>query len=77
MEVTATLIRRRRGSFRGCMWRFRIPLPWERVLSRLEKPSQEGKIADRDVKVVSIGGDGGSFDIGFQAISGAMERGHT
>jgi len=37
---------------------------------------QKGKIADRRVKVVAIGGDGGTLDIGFQALSGAMERGH-
>jgi pyruvate ferredoxin oxidoreductase beta subunit len=37
---------------------------------------RKGKIADRDVKTVCIGGDGGTFDIGFQALSGAMERGH-
>jgi pyruvate ferredoxin oxidoreductase beta subunit len=28
------------------------------------------------VNVVAFGGDGGTFDIGFQALSGAMERGH-
>ena len=27
--------------------------------------------------VVAIGGDGGMMDIGFQALSGAMERGHN
>ena len=37
---------------------------------------RKGKIADRYVKTVCIGGDGGTFDIGFQALSGAMERGH-
>ena len=37
---------------------------------------RKGRIADRDVKTVSIGGDGGTVDIGFQALSGAMERGH-
>lgn len=37
---------------------------------------RKGKIADRDVKTVCIGGDGGTFDIGLQALSGAMERGH-
>ncbi len=29
-----------------------------------------------DVKVVAFGGDGGTFDIGFQALSGMLERGH-
>ncbi|MDI6893894.1 MAG: thiamine pyrophosphate-dependent enzyme [Bacillota bacterium] len=32
--------------------------------------------ADFDVAVVAIGGDGGTYDIGFQALSGALERGH-
>ena len=31
---------------------------------------------DRDMKFVAIGGDGGTYDIGFQALSGALERGH-
>lgn len=31
---------------------------------------------DRDIKVLAFGGDGGSYDIGLQALSGAMERGH-
>ncbi|MDD5711246.1 MAG: pyruvate synthase subunit PorB [Smithellaceae bacterium] len=37
---------------------------------------RKGKIADRYVKTVAIGGDGGTADIGLQALSGAMERGH-
>jgi pyruvate ferredoxin oxidoreductase beta subunit len=37
---------------------------------------RKGKIDDRDVKTVCIGGDGGTFDIGLQALSGTMERGH-
>ncbi len=37
----------------------------------------QGKFpADRQVKVVAFGGDGGTYDIGLQALSGAMERGH-
>ncbi len=28
------------------------------------------------VKFVAFGGDGSTFDIGFQWLSGAMERGH-
>jgi pyruvate ferredoxin oxidoreductase beta subunit len=31
--------------------------------------------ADDKTKVVIVGGDGGTFDIGFQALSGALERG--
>jgi len=38
----------------------------ERALKKLNKKS----------KVLAIGGDGASFDIGFQALSGAIERGH-
>jgi pyruvate ferredoxin oxidoreductase beta subunit len=37
---------------------------------------RKGKIPDKRVKSVAIGGDGGTMDIGFQALSGAMERGH-
>jgi len=31
---------------------------------------------DRKVDVIAFGGDGGTFDIGLQALSGALERGH-
>jgi len=31
---------------------------------------------DRDVRFLAFGGDGGTYDIGFQALSGALERGH-
>ncbi len=30
----------------------------------------------KDTKVIAFGGDGGTVDIGFQALSGALERGH-
>jgi pyruvate ferredoxin oxidoreductase beta subunit len=36
---------------------------------------KQGKI-DRDVKFIAFGGDGGTYDIGFQSLSGSMERGH-
>ena len=36
---------------------------------------KQGKIA-REIKFVAFGGDGGTYDIGFQSLSGAMERGH-
>ncbi len=32
--------------------------------------------ADKKVKFVAFGGDGGTYDIGLQSLSGAMERGH-
>jgi pyruvate ferredoxin oxidoreductase beta subunit len=47
------------------------------VEAALKVLRRKGKIANRDVKTVCIGGDGGTFDIGFQALSGAMERGHN
>jgi len=35
-----------------------------------------GKIEDNNVKFIAFGGDGGTYDIGLQALSGAAERGH-
>lgn len=37
---------------------------------------KKGKI-DKDVNFIAFGGDGGTYDIGFQSLSGAMERGHN
>ena len=38
---------------------------------------KQGKLpADKDTKFITFGGDGGTYDIGLQALSGAMERGH-
>ncbi len=38
---------------------------------------KRGKIpADVNYKFIAFGGDGGTYDIGFQSLSGAMERGH-
>jgi pyruvate ferredoxin oxidoreductase beta subunit len=31
---------------------------------------------DKEIKVIVVGGDGGTFDIGIQALSGMLERGH-
>ncbi|MGN0994806.1 MAG: thiamine pyrophosphate-dependent enzyme [Butyricicoccus sp.] len=36
---------------------------------------RKGKIQD-NFKFITFGGDGGTYDIGFQSLSGAMERGH-
>jgi formate dehydrogenase major subunit len=36
---------------------------------------KKGLIAD-NVKFIAFGGDGGTYDIGLQSLSGAMERGH-
>ena len=32
--------------------------------------------AEENFKFIAFGGDGGTYDIGFQSLSGAMERGH-
>ncbi len=37
---------------------------------------RKGKVSG-DYKFITIGGDGGTYDIGFQSLSGAMERGHN
>ena len=37
---------------------------------------KQGKIDIDDVVFVAFGGDGGTYDIGLQALSGAAERGH-
>ncbi len=37
---------------------------------------RKGKITE-DIKFVNFGGDGATYDIGLQALSGAMERGHN
>ena len=47
------------------------------VEAGLKALRRKGKIADKDVKVVGMAGDGGTMDIGMQALSGAMERGHN
>lgn len=36
---------------------------------------KKGKVKD-NYKFICFGGDGGTYDIGFQSLSGAMERGH-
>ncbi|MEM4405849.1 MAG: pyruvate synthase subunit PorB [Candidatus Methanomethylicaceae archaeon] len=40
------------------------------------KALRRKKKSDENPHVIAIGGDGGTFDIGIQALSGAMERGH-
>lgn len=34
-------------------------------------------VIDKEIKIVVFGGDGGTFDIGLQSLSGALERGHN
>ena len=39
---------------------------------------KQGKLPEnKDTKILVFAGDGGTYDIGFQALSGAMERGHN
>ena len=38
---------------------------------------KKGKLPeDKETKFIAFGGDGGTYDIGLQSLSGAMERGH-
>ncbi len=45
----------------------------EAALKILKK---KGKIKQEHIDVIAFAGDGGTYDIGFQALSGAVERGH-
>jgi pyruvate ferredoxin oxidoreductase beta subunit len=46
------------------------------VESGLKVMMRKNRIPTEDINVVAIGGDGATVDIGLQALSGAMERGH-
>ncbi len=46
------------------------------VIAARRALARKNRIAKEDVKVVIMGGDGATSDIGFQALSGALERGH-
>jgi len=47
------------------------------VESAFKGLQRAGKIpANKKMKFVAFGGDGGTYDIGLQSLSGAMERGH-
>jgi pyruvate ferredoxin oxidoreductase beta subunit len=37
---------------------------------------RQGKIPERNVRFIAFGGDGATYDIGLQWLSGALERGH-
>jgi len=37
---------------------------------------KKGKIPDREIGFIAFGGDGGTYDIGLQSLSGVLERGH-
>lgn len=46
------------------------------IESGLKAIMRKGRISQQEINVVAIGGDGATVDIGIQALSGAMERGH-
>lgn len=46
------------------------------VESAMKALRRKGRIPDKEVTIVAMGGDGGTSDIGFQALSGMLERGH-
>lgn len=46
------------------------------VSAAIKALTRKGRYRDGDTKVIIIGGDGGTSDIGFQSLSGALERNH-
>ncbi len=46
------------------------------VESALKAMKKTGRLPYDFIDVIAIGGDGGTYDIGFQALSGMAERGH-
>jgi len=73
----------------GCLEIFTTPwpesawrVPWMHSLFENTGAVASGieaalKAQGRTSKVLAFGGDGGTFDIGFQALSGMLERGHN
>jgi pyruvate ferredoxin oxidoreductase beta subunit len=47
------------------------------IESALQVLTRKGRRQAQDVKAVAMAGDGGTTDIGLQALSGALERGHN
>ncbi len=47
------------------------------IESGLKVLMRKGRIPQRRINVVGMAGDGGTADIGLQALSGALERGHN
>ncbi|MBI3988204.1 MAG: pyruvate ferredoxin oxidoreductase [candidate division NC10 bacterium] len=37
---------------------------------------KKGRIPDQEIRIIVFGGDGGTYDIGLQSLSGALERRH-
>jgi pyruvate ferredoxin oxidoreductase beta subunit len=78
MEVTTTM-------YPETAWR----IPWIHVAfenaaavasgveAAIKALQRRGRIPQRKINVVAFGGDGGTVDIGFQSLSGAMERRHN
>lgn len=46
------------------------------IEAALKAMKRKGKLKQDHVDVIAFAGDGGTFDIGFQALSGALERKH-
>jgi pyruvate ferredoxin oxidoreductase beta subunit len=46
------------------------------IESALKIMKKKGRIKQEHVDVIAFAGDGGTYDIGIQALSGAVERGH-
>ncbi len=46
------------------------------IESGLKILMKKGRMAQQEIKIVAMAGDGGTSDIGLQALSGALERGH-
>ena len=42
----------------------------------LKAMQKKGKVKQEHIDIIAIAGDGGTYDIGMQAFSGAVERGH-
>jgi len=73
----------------GCLEIFTTPwpesawrIPWVHSLFENASAVASGmeaalKAQGRSTKVLAFGGDGGTFDIGFQSLSGMLERGHN
>jgi pyruvate ferredoxin oxidoreductase beta subunit len=73
----------------GCLEIFTTPwpesawrVPWVHSLFENTGAVASGmeaalKAQGKSTKVLAFGGDGGTFDIGFQALSGMLERGHN
>jgi pyruvate ferredoxin oxidoreductase beta subunit len=78
LEVCTTIFPRTAWN---CMW---VHSAFENAASTIagveamyKSLKKRGKIpAETKFKFLGVGGDGGTYDIGLQALSGAMERGH-